>query len=564
MSFIKIISRIFQWLITVVCLLLCIFYVALSMTQDEIMFGPVIIFFILTLLFIPLYTTLFKSLGKTYGDSVSKSAPYIKGGLFVLRLFAFLLLSLVIISERNSLKTEFVAMLKLSASSSEMAELISLIESDQRHELLGAIYNIEAGQKKIDYPLLIAKNFEVAISQTNNQINDVSPGMEIYALNERLDIEAFSTMDSLGKYLMDYENSEISKYLPEDKLSKLFLDYGQFYLDYGEPYTADMFFSSASDLNPGNAEIILSIADIYYKDYSLEKAAELYEQYVSLMKNDDRANKIPNRVNEFLESGLYGPTLQKNLFECWFNDLPQYPYESKDYYAYQNIPYMYIGERTYGPFWENLHRALFGPDYYSEEDSASLGLSGCAARILGREPERDNVDALEEILSMDLFRELDLPFKCINPEAVKWIRKNLIPSPDLVLIDKPCRFIYDIVFKDACRNMSLGYAFLVNYYDPMTEASEYEYEMQNEESFYGPSYLYDKYYNDAEYSGRSEDAYRIVNNAGFWLRRKMDGSYDEIWMLLSRAMNQYDGEWLEYMWEGWEYSENEDYEEEYY
>ncbi len=168
LSIIKILSRIFQWLITFVCLLLCIFYIVLSITQDEIMFGPVIVFFVLTLLFIPLYTTLFKSLGKTYGEGVSKSAPYIKGGLFVLRLFAFLLLSLVLISERNSLKTEFVTMLNLSASSSEMAELVSLIEDDRRDEMGNAIYNLEEQQKKIDYPLLIAKNFCATIGKRSH------------------------------------------------------------------------------------------------------------------------------------------------------------------------------------------------------------------------------------------------------------------------------------------------------------------------------------------------------------------------------------------------------------
>jgi hypothetical protein len=527
------------------------------------MYGPVIIFFILTLLFIPLYTTLFKSLGKTYGEGVSKTAPYIKGGLFVLRLFAFILLSLVIISERNMLKNEFVSMLNLSASSGEMAELISLIENDQRYELPNAIYNIETQQKKIDYPLLIAKNFELALSQAYDEVDEVSDGMEIYSLSERLVIEAFSTMDSLGKYMMNYENSLISKYLPPEKLSKLFMEYGRFYMKYGEPYMADMYFNSASGLNPGDAEIILSIADINYQDYNLEKAAGLYEQYVSLMKNDDKANKIPNRINEFLESGMYGPTLQKNLFECWLHDLPQSSYENTEYYEYQDIPYMYIGERAYGPVWGNLYRCLYGPMYYYDDDSTSFGMSGCAARFIGREPEKENVDALEEILTMNLFQDLDLPFKCINPDAIKWIRKNLIPGPDLILIDKPCRFIYDIVFKEACRQKALGYALLVNYYDPDSEASEYEYQMQSEEYFYGPSYIYDKYYEDAEYSGRSEEVYKLVEDAGFWLRRKIDGSYDEIWKLLAEVMNQYDSEWLEYMWEGWEYFEDGYYEEEY-
>jgi len=564
LSFIAISSRIVQWLLTFICLLLCIFYVVLSITQDEIMLAPVIIFFVLILLFVPLYTTLFKSLGKTYGEGVSKSAPYIKGGLFVLRLFAFLLLSLVLISGRNSLKSEFVTMLNLSASSSEMAELVALIEDDRRDEMGNAIYNLEELQKKIDYPLLIAKNFEESISQVYELRDEISPGMEIYALNERLGFDVFSTMDSLGKYLMDYENSEISKYLPAERLSNLFIEYGEFYLEYGESYMADMFFRSAAELDPGNAEILLTIADIQYEDYNLATAAELYEQYVSLMKNDDKANKIPGRITDFLEAEMYGTALQKNLFECWLHDYPASSYETIEYYDNYDIPYMFIGDRPYGPSWYNLQYALYGPDIYYSDDSTSYGMSGCAARILGREPVRDNVDALEEILTMELFLDLDLPFNSINPEAVKWIRKNLIPGTEMVLIDKQCQFIYDIVFKNICRQKALGYALLVNYYDTDTEASEYEYAMANEEYFYGPSYLYDRYYDDAEYSGKSDEVYRMIEEAGFWLRRKIDGSYDEVWNLFSQLMNQFDPEWFDYIWEGWEYFEDGYYEEEYY
>ena len=56
----------------------------------------------------------------------------------------------------------------------------------------------------------------------------------------------------------------------------------------------------------------------------------------------------------------------------------------------------------------------------------------------------------------------------------------------------------------------------------------------------------------------------MVDEAGFWLRRKIDGSYDEVWTLFSRVMSQFDSEWFEYMWEGWEYYEDGYYEEEYY
>ena len=48
----------------------------------------------------------------------------------------------------------------------------------------------------------------------------------------------------------------------------------------------------------------------------------------------------------------------------------------------------------------------------------------------------------------------------------------------------------------------------------------------------------------------------MVDEAGFWLRRKIDGSYDEVWTLFSRVMSQFDSEWFEYLWEGWEYYEN--------
>ncbi len=553
LSLFQILSRIVLGLLSLICLLGSIYYVYRSIDSYKPFYGAVVIFLVLALLFAPVYARLFRSLSTSYGEGVSKAAPFIRGGLFVLRLFALFILALFFISQWNQIKSDLRSMIPARISTEEMAELVDYIRNDQRSELSYAIYNLQSQQKKIDYNLLIAENFRVALNQAKNDPNSSTYVYGSEVLEQRLFLDIFSTRDSIFSRLPDYESSDLAAYIPPHEMFDLFMEYGKFSLGYEKFFEANLYFRAAVTLDPDNPDVILSVADIYLGMNFLNEAAENYEYYCSLMKDEGKENKIPKRVTKFLEAGMYGEKLQKNLFECWLNDQTNDPYFSLEYYESNNMDYVYIGERIYGQFYGFPDYLLFGPKYYYwEGDSLNFGLAGCVTKLLGGEPQKMNVHAITELCGMDFYSDMDLPFTHINPEIINWARKNLIPDPGLLLFDKPCQRIYNVMFRNVLRKKALGYAFLHSLYSVDEQAGDYQYHMYDEH-FDGVDYLWSYYYDNASYFQRTDiDPWTLAMETGFWLRRYMDGTYNECWNLLSLIMNQYDQSWFDYVWEGWE------------
>jgi hypothetical protein len=270
------------------------------------------------------------------------------------------------------------------------------------------------------------------------------------------------------------------------------------------------------------------------------------------MKNKGMDNKIPERVTEFLGAGMYGEKLQKNLFECWLNDYVTNPYfHTPEYFESVNMEFLPIGNRAYGSLWNTPSYVLFGPEYnYYELDSLNFGLAGCVMKFLGREPEKMNIEAIEQLCGMKFYSDMDLPFMHINPEIITWARKNMLPDPNAVLLDKTYRSIYSVMFRDAFRRKALGYAFLNSYYDVAEKAGNYQYRMYDQ-GFHGPEFLSSEF--QADYMERPDiDLWTLKLEAGFWLRRRMDDTYDECWNFLTAVMKQYDEFWFDRIWEGWE------------
>jgi hypothetical protein len=74
--------------------------------------------------------------------------------------------------------------------------------------------------------------------------------------------------------------------------------------------------------------------------------------------------------------------------------------------------------------------------------------------------------------------------------------------------------------------------------------------------FYAPDYLYDQFGGTAENTYRSDvDPWTLTLDAGFWVRRFIDGTANECWKLLSAIMSNYDQVWFERVWDGWEMPE---------
>lgn len=162
----------------------------------------------------------------------------------------------------------------------------------------------------------------------------------------------------------------------------------------------------------------------------------------------------------------------------------------------------------------------------------------------------------------------EYPFHFYNPEIVKWAYQNLIPDPNMEIGGQTAQVLYDKIYFKFFRTMTESYLFLNETNNFELEKERYELRMK-EKDFRAFEYLEDMY-GEIEILGLFDQyseptrnyAYGVgglLSNAemspnlacGFWLRRGIDGSKNEIWQGLSRLMLIYDKEWFLKKLEGW-------------
>ena len=135
-------------------------------------------------------------------------------------------------------------------------------------------------------------------------------------------------------------------------------------------------------------------------------------------------------------------------------------------------------------------------------------------------------------------------FQHYNPEIIVWAAKNLIPSPETKIGDISAKKVYNIVFSKFIRMMVESYNYLQN--------NEYEKECNayrnnfGLKSFDGLEYLNNKYSGILPAYDKSENFTAMTSSMaiGFWLRRKIDNSNEELWNGLTKIMIAYDNEWF--------------------
>jgi hypothetical protein len=521
-----------------------------------------IIMFLAFLLYLPVYGFILKRTGKP----VEKAAPYIKGGLFIVRLFILAILTFSVISMFGQIKSNVVSALNISASKSQVAELLDYIEDDNYYDLMMLIQELESDEREIDYIPLVAKNFEMAVDQALRLAAESDAESAAYGLNERLSY--FNTLEEIKASIDDYAGSPYAALIPQEEMIDLLIRYGELCAGIDMADESGVFFDLASRLDPDNMELVLDQANALYSQHYLQESVDLYNRYMSLMRNEGKDRQIPSRVREFVRSERYGRKLQTDLYECWIKQYPADNADELDWYIEHDYPYVLIDDKVYGAIGTDPHTLLYGYEFWDEsgEQPEYFGLSGCFARLMGREPVRDDHSALERLTGLGLFSTGDEEFMHVNPEIIEWVQRNLVPDPGLQILGVSCQSLYDALLREEFRNKALGYSFLTTLYSLDELSWEYENRMYDED-FYGFDFLYgnfndNAYYNTDDYA----ESWILVVEAGFWLRRMIDGSYEECWNALSEVLQEYDADFYEYsMWREWEYAQGEDYweEEEY-
>ena len=222
-------------------------------------------------------------------------------------------------------------------------------------------------------------------------------------------------------------------------------------------------------------------------------------------------------------------------------------YENAQYHFQYDKPTIQLNGKNFGKY-INFH------SMFSEYGASAL--QNVASQMSDEETEFTLTHALWAISGLNIYQtqteESELPFAGLNPAFVSWAGQYLLPEPEQQFFDKSSQEIYDKMFRRMVWMLAASYEHLEASADYQSEINAYA-EAMNGADFYGPGYLYERYGN-VDYSttffnkvydefpvGEYEYFYFTEPVAiGFWMRRKLDGSDEAVYKLLTQILEKYD------------------------
>lgn len=205
-----------------------------------------------------------------------------------------------------------------------------------------------------------------------------------------------------------------------------------------------------------------------------------------------------------------------NLFSCWVDEI------SND--TMEEGPSVLLNG-------QDINQIYFGIFFKAQV------LLDCA--ILNKNPDGDswnweiNQSILRQYTGVDPLIDgphlSEAPFNNYNPKVIQWAQKNLIPHPSQNFLGSSFQEVYNVLLKDDFQSMTLA---RIELYNSNVEnlLSGYKAEVIEEEMD-GVEWLYNHF-----------ESYPWEK--GFWLRRKIDNTENEMWQSLVKIMMLYDKEWF--------------------
>lgn len=210
---------------------------------------------------------------------------------------------------------------------------------------------------------------------------------------------------------------------------------------------------------------------------------------------------------------------------------------------------VYVG-RILGMF-ACTNTAIEGMLNHSMEPALSLRKEGITQAIENYNATLENGfsgSTYDGFFPVNIFWEGDSEsrFNYVNKNAIAWLVANVIPAPDTKINGVDARDLYEHILKNFCRSMMFYYLHLHNELDIEKELRWYNRMMNDEDTRAAGEWLSFRY-NQREYlqpginmSEKQTPAYFI----GFWLRRNIDGSDQELHNGLEKILELYDSDWL--------------------
>jgi bifunctional DNase/RNase len=227
---------------------------------------------------------------------------------------------------------------------------------------------------------------------------------------------------------------------------------------------------------------------------------------------------------------LTAPILAQ-VYSCWFEN-----------------PYGYMFHRgegesvsVHGTDYKRFMGGVSGILYYGD-------LAPCLGRLVGVEQGSYNDNGpIAAVAGLPLHSDEmkpGKPFGFYNPDLVRWGHENLIPSPETQVAGLAAGVIYDVVFARFFRMMAESRLWLI-------DSGRYKREMKaywkmakgpKNPRRDGISWLQKRYKGkleryQVEWDGTSMTPQMAI---GFWLRRGLDGTEQELWVGLRKVLTTYD------------------------
>ncbi|MCG8311185.1 MAG: hypothetical protein MI975_27605 [Cytophagales bacterium] len=490
----------------------------------------------------------------------SKVLQYMKGGFFVLRLIVLVVLVFLFMDAFPEFNRSFHNMFPTSSFHEKNLLIFeNMIEDDKRDEISLKIFRLYGKNPNIDYARLTCFSLKQTLIQTQNDLNNFDKDEVARNFTRRL--KALNDYDTLLRTdFVNYTKTLMADYIPKEEMSDLLSEYMKLSLVLEMPEFSDFFFRISTAANPDNPKPYLFKGKTIYNQNKLKDAAYWYSLYTEKMKKAGKEKHIPKKIKRFMELELYGDSLHKKLYEKWFNDQPQEMFDY-GYWDEENQDSLLIGGKIIQWYVGNSYEALFGPTSLDN----SCGLSGCIAEILDLTKVKKDTMPFKQLSGIMLYSYKTDAFNYMNPEFIKWARLNLIPSPDLTIHGYTCQRVYDVLLKFKLRTLKVAHMILELKTSIYGEAGKYETRMYDND-FYGPGYLNENYLEIiSDYSSRG--FYVYPEDIGFWLRRVIDGSYEECLTTIDEILKRYDPDFTESFYAVFEneiYSAEEYYDEEEY
>jgi len=221
------------------------------------------------------------------------------------------------------------------------------------------------------------------------------------------------------------------------------------------------------------------------------------------------------------------------VYGCWFESPYGYMFDRKSDES------LSIHGASYTRFMGGVRGIL----YYGD-------LAPCLGRLVGVE-QRSYSDngPIAAVAGLPLHSEQmsdDKPFGYYNPELVRWGHENLIPDPELGVAGLTARSIYAVVFSRFFRLMAESRLWLVQKKKYKREMKAYWKMAQDQKDLGGDGLLWlQKRYRGklpeyrVDWDGTSLTPQMAI---GFWLRRGLDGTQEELWVGLRKVLKAYDAE----------------------